>query len=40
MTDSKHDKPIAKNTLKRRFNPQKAKQVYAGDMTDIKTGEG
>ena len=39
-TDSKHDKPIAKNKLKRRFNPQKPNRVYAGDITYIKTDEG
>ena len=39
-TDSKHDKPIAKNKLNRRFNPEKPNQVYAGDITYIKTDEG
>ena len=39
-TDSKHDKPIAKNKLKRRFNPKKPNRVYAGDITYIKTDEG
>lgn len=39
-TDSKHDKPIAKNKLKRRFNSKKPNRVYAGDITYIKTDEG
>lgn len=39
-TDSKHCLPIAENLLNRNFSPERANQVYAGDITYIPTQEG
>ena len=39
-TDSAHAMPVAKNLLKRRFNPRTANGVWASDITAIETGEG
>ncbi len=39
-TDSKHDKPIAPNLLKRDFTASHADKVYVGDITYIPTREG
>jgi transposase InsO family protein len=39
-TDSRHNKPVAKNHLSRQFKPAKLNQVWAGDITYIATKEG
>lgn len=39
-TDSRHNLPIAPNTLDRQFWPQAPDQVWAGDITYIPTAEG
>lgn len=39
-TDSSHGLPVAKNVLKRRFNPPQANRVWASDITAIRTDEG
>lgn len=39
-TDSKHDKPVAPNVLKRRFNGWQPNQAWVGDITYIHTREG
>lgn len=39
-TNSKHNKPVAKNLLNRRFRPSRINQVWAGDITYIQTQEG
>jgi putative transposase len=39
-TDSKHDKPIAANILKRRFEGWRMNRAWTGDITYIPTTEG
>ena len=39
-TDSKHNKPIAPNLLKREFTVTKPDRYYVGDITYISTQEG
>jgi len=39
-TDSKHDHPVAENTLNRDFTPTRANQTWAGDITYVWTEEG
>jgi transposase InsO family protein len=39
-TDSKHNKPIAPNLLKRQFAVSEADRYYVGDITYIHTQEG
>lgn len=39
-TDSKHNKPIAPNLLKREFTAPKPDRYYVGDITYISTQEG
>ncbi len=39
-TNSKHNKPVALNLLKRKFNVEQPNKVYAGDITYIPTQEG
>jgi transposase InsO family protein len=39
-TDSKHNKPIAPNLLKRQFTVSEADRYYVGDITYIQTQEG
>ena len=39
-TDSKHNKPIAPNLLKRKFTVLEANRYYVGDITYIHTQEG
>jgi transposase InsO family protein len=39
-TDSKHHLPVADNLLNRQFSPEKANQIYAGDITYVPTQEG
>ncbi len=39
-TDSKHNKPIAPNLLKRKFTVLEADRYYVGDITYIHTQEG
>ena len=39
-TDSKHNLPVAENSLDRQFTAQKPDQVYVGDITYIHTKEG
>ena len=39
-TDSKHNKPIAPNLLKREFTVPKPDRYYVGDITYISTQEG
>jgi len=39
-TDSKHNKPIAPNLLKREFTVSKPDRYYVGDITYVSTQEG
>ena len=39
-TDSKHNLPIAKNRLKRRFTVKKPNRVWVSDLTYVWTNEG
>jgi transposase InsO family protein len=39
-TDSKHTSPIAPNLVQRQFEPKRANQVWAGDVTYIATATG
>ena len=39
-TDSKHNKPVADNLLKRDFQQQHPDQAYVGDITYVRTREG
>lgn len=39
-TDSKHNLPVAENIVERDFNPPAANQVWAGDITYIRSWEG
>jgi putative transposase len=39
-TDSRHDHPIAGNTLDRQFEPGEIDRVWVADITYIATGEG
>lgn len=39
-TDSKHDLPVAPNLLERKFNPECANQVWAADISYVRTWEG
>ena len=39
-TNSRHNKPVAKNHLNRRFRPKRENLVWAGDITYIQTNEG
>lgn len=39
-TKSKHSDKVADNLLNQNFNPQGSNQVWAGDVTYLKTGEG
>lgn len=39
-TNSKHNLPVAPNTLNRQFNPKKQNKAWAGDITYIRTKEG
>jgi len=39
-TKRKHSDSVADNLLNQNFNPSAANQVWAGDVTYLKTGEG
>jgi transposase InsO family protein len=39
-TDSKHDFPVAQNTLNREFTANKPNEKWAGDITYVPTDEG
>ena len=39
-TDSRHNKPVADNLLKRNFQQEQPDQAYVGDITYIPTREG
>ena len=39
-TKRKHSDAVAENLLNQNFNPLEANQVWAGDVTYLKTGEG
>ena len=39
-TNSKHNKPVARNRLNRRFRPARINQAWAGDITYIQTKQG
>ena len=39
-TKRKHSDAVADNLLNQNFNPEAANQVWAGDVTYLKTGEG
>ncbi len=39
-TDSDHDLPVAENHLDRQFNPSKANEAWAADITYVPTREG
>ena len=39
-TKRKHNDAVADNLLNQNFNPEAANQVWAGDVTYLKTGEG
>ena len=39
-TDSEHDKPVAPNVLRRRFDGWQPNQAYVGDITYIHTRQG
>lgn len=39
-TDSKHSLPVADNVLNRKFDPEQANRVWAGDITYIRTSSG
>ena len=39
-TDSRHDLPVARNLLARRFNPEKINTAWATDITYLATAEG
>lgn len=39
-TNSKHNKPVADNLLKRDFNREQPDQAYVGDITYVPTREG
>jgi putative transposase len=39
-TDSKHNMPVARNLLERKFNVVRANRYYVGDITYIPTEEG
>lgn len=39
-TDSRHDRPVAQNTLNREFYPERANRVWTADITYIETAEG
>ncbi len=39
-TDSRHDLPVAENTLDRQFEPEAPNEAWAADITYVWTGEG
>jgi putative transposase len=39
-TDSRHDRPVAKNILNRQFYPDRPNEVWTADITYIPTREG
>jgi putative transposase len=39
-TDSRHDMPVAKNVVARKFDPPTVNRIWAGDVTYIHTLEG
>ena len=39
-TQVKHGDSVANNLLNQNFNPTSANEVWAGDITYLKTGEG
>lgn len=39
-TQRKHSDPVAVNLLNQNFNPVGQDQIWAGDITYLKTGEG
>ena len=39
-TDSKHDMPVSKNKLGRKFNANKPNEVWVSDITYVETHEG
>jgi transposase InsO family protein len=39
-TNSRHNKPVAKNKLNRQFRPLETNQIWAGDITFVPTDEG
>jgi putative transposase len=39
-TDSRHDRPVAKNVLNREFYPDRANTIWTADITYVPTAEG
>ena len=39
-TDSRHDRPVAKNVLNREFYPERPNATWTADITYVPTGEG
>ena len=39
-TDSRHDRPVAKNVLNRQFYPERPDAVWTADITYVPTAEG
>lgn len=39
-TNSRHDRPVAPNVLRRQFRPSRPNQAWAADITYVRTAEG